>query len=90
MNKLPLTNINKFTQVLFKNGKFKTSSFFIESFYIEGGFYDLFTVHKRHSNSMDGIKNEIIEGVAIKWNGDPFNLDFDNDNYLILTNIEES
>ena len=89
MTKLPLTNIEKFEKIKFSCGKFETLLEFKEYFYIQNGANCKETLHGCYKH-----RYEIEEGIQLRWNDNPFNLHFINDNYLILTdkikNNEES
>ena len=78
---LPLTNIEKFEKIKFRRTMFDIPFEFEEYFYISGGNNKKKTVHGTYKHEY-----EIEEGIQIIWKDNPFNVDFNDDNYLILTN----
>ena len=79
MNKLPLTNIEKFKKVRFTFGIFETPFEHKEFLYYQKGDDDETT----HGNCKHNY--QFNEGILIRWESNPFNLNHDEDNYLILT-----
>ena len=77
--KVPLTNIEKFTKVKYDEYYNFGSVIYNEFFYMEG------TEGKETTTHGSCFKdNDVIEGIEIVTDGNPYNLNFEKDNYLIL------
>jgi len=76
MNKLPLTNIEIFEKIIFIHGEFDTPFEFKEYLYVQINE----TLHGYYKD-----KYEEDEGIQITWKNNPFDIHFNDDNYLILT-----
>jgi hypothetical protein len=55
-----------------------------EYFYIDWYIGEMVTIHGSYLNPNNRIRENILEGIRIIWDDNPFNLDYYNDNYIIL------
>lgn len=80
---LPITNKDKFERVLYEGGSYRNNRMYHEMrecFMLNddpemGGHQ--FTLHFKYQTH-----ELFIEGIGLEWLGNPFNLDFEEDNYI--------
>lgn len=85
MNKLPITNINKWTKYNHHERYMWTKH------YEEFAYYDYAFPHLIvNSNALDekhtiheNVINDQEEGIMIIWMDNPFNLNYNKDNYIL-------